>query len=73
LNPDNPDPFNAVLDAVNAGGDTDTNASIVGSLVGALHGIKVIPAELLLELEDKQEIQARIEKFYKVCVARALS
>jgi ADP-ribosylglycohydrolase len=35
----------AVLGAVNAGGDTDTNASVVGALVGAGVGLKGIPAE----------------------------
>lgn len=71
LNPDNPAPFNAVFDAVNSGGDTDTNASIVGSLIGALHGIKAIPQELISQLEDKDAIRERIEEFYKVCIARA--
>jgi len=32
-----------VLEAVNAGGDTDTNASIVGALIGATVGIEGIP------------------------------
>lgn len=32
--------FDAVLDAVNAGGDTDTNAKLVGELLGALHGLE---------------------------------
>jgi poly(ADP-ribose) glycohydrolase ARH3 len=71
LNPDNPEPFNAVFDAVNAGGDTDTNASIVGSLVGAFHGMKAIPEKLVSELEDKNEIRQRTEEFYKACIARA--
>jgi len=73
LNPDNPEPFNAVFDAVNAGGDTDTNASIVGSLVGAFYGMKAIPQNLVSALEDKDEIRERTEEFYKVCIARALS
>ena len=30
------DPFNAIIDAVNVGYDTDTIATIVGSMVGAL-------------------------------------
>ena len=34
-----------VLEAVNAGGDTDTNASIVGALIGATVGIEGIPHE----------------------------
>ncbi len=34
-----------VLEAVNAGGDTDTNAAIVGSLIGANVGADYIPKE----------------------------
>jgi ADP-ribosylglycohydrolase len=33
----------AVLDAVNRGGDADTNGAIVGALLGALHGEAAIP------------------------------
>jgi ADP-ribosylglycohydrolase len=35
----------AVLDAANRGGDADTNAAIVGALVGSRVGIEGIPAE----------------------------
>ncbi|MBI5152895.1 MAG: ADP-ribosylglycohydrolase family protein [Parcubacteria group bacterium] len=34
-----------ILEAVNAGGDTDTNASIVGALIGAHIGVQGIPHE----------------------------
>ena len=64
---DNPNPFNAVFDAVNAGGDTDYNASIVGSLVGALHGMSVIPHELVMGVEKTEMIRERTEKFFEVC------
>lgn len=36
----NPDSFQSILDVINAGGDTDTNAKIVGELLGALHGFE---------------------------------
>lgn len=35
----------AVLEVINAGGDTDTNAAMVGGLVGANVGLSGIPAE----------------------------
>ena len=35
----------AVLDAANRGGDADTNAAIVGALVGSRVGVDAIPAE----------------------------
>lgn len=37
--------FAGVLEAVNAGGDTDTNASIVGALIGLNRGLGEIPKE----------------------------
>lgn len=44
----NPMSVQSILDAANAGGDTDTNAKIVGELIGALHGI-----EFFLKVENK--------------------
>lgn len=37
----NPTSVECILDAVNSGGDTDTNAKIVGEMVGALNGIEI--------------------------------
>lgn len=41
------DPRAAILEAVNAGGDTDSNAAIVGAMVGLLNGIDALPCEWL--------------------------
>lgn len=68
----NPHSFDAVFDAVNAGGDTDTNASIVGSLLGAFNGMSVIPENLLTGLDRREFIEERIEKFWEVCVSADL-
>jgi ADP-ribosyl-[dinitrogen reductase] hydrolase len=38
-----PDYRAAVIDAANRGGDADTNAAIVGALLGAFHGVDAIP------------------------------
>lgn len=54
------DPEQAILAAVNSGNDTDTVATMVGSIVGALHGIEALPSNYLpvlnrankFELED---------------------
>lgn len=40
-----PDYRSAVVDAANRGGDADTNAAIVGALLGAFHGVDSIPSE----------------------------
>jgi ADP-ribosylglycohydrolase len=37
--------FEGILEAVNAGGDNDTNAKIVGELLGANHGIEFFEDE----------------------------
>jgi ADP-ribosyl-[dinitrogen reductase] hydrolase len=34
----------ALIDVVNRGGDTDTNAAIAGALLGAVHGSEAVPA-----------------------------
>jgi len=42
----NPHNISALFDVINAGGDTDTNGSIVGSLLGAVRGKDIFPQEL---------------------------
>lgn len=42
----------AVLYAVNLGGDADTNAAIVGGLAGAMYGINGIPNDWYFALDD---------------------
>lgn len=43
----------AVLYAVNLGGDADTNAAIVGGLAGAMYGINGIPNDWYFALDDQ--------------------
>lgn len=47
----NPHDIGSLYDAVSAGGDTDTNASIVGALLGAVNGTKVFPKHLINGLD----------------------
>ncbi|HEY3446541.1 MAG TPA: ADP-ribosylglycohydrolase family protein [Myxococcales bacterium] len=46
------DPRQALEEAVNAGGDSDTTGAIVGALVGARHGLSGLPQDLVEHLED---------------------
>lgn len=46
------DPELAISQAVRAGGDTDSNAAIVGAWVGASHGLAALPARLASTLHD---------------------
>lgn len=46
-----------------AGGDTDSNASIVGGMLGALHGTKIFPKHLIDGLIGYPEIDAKVDEF----------
>jgi len=50
-------PEKAIIEAVNAGGDTDSIACMTGALCGALHGIDVIPEKWLKGLENRKMIE----------------
>ncbi len=50
-------PENAIIEAVNAGGDTDSIACITGALSGALHGIGSFPDKWIKGLENKENIE----------------
>ena len=65
----------AIFDTLMTGGDTDTNAAIVGGLVGARWGVDGIPSEWITkgirfdnfrksftELNDVSELEEMIEK-----------
>lgn len=56
-------------DVINAGGDTDTNGSMFGALLGALHGINVFPQKLIDGIQNKDHIEKLIEDFIRtICV-----
>jgi ADP-ribosylglycohydrolase len=46
----------AVLAAINAGGDCDTTGSVVGALFGAKLGIKDIPSYWVDQIEDRDKL-----------------
>jgi ADP-ribosylglycohydrolase len=59
----NPHSIEAMHEAVAAGGDTDTNASIVGGMLGALNGMSVFPDHLITGLWMRERIQDTAERF----------
>lgn len=61
----NPYSIETLYDVGNAGGDTDTNASIVGGLLGALNGASIFPQHLIEGLWQKDRILATADKFYE--------
>jgi poly(ADP-ribose) glycohydrolase ARH3 len=64
LNPDAPEA--AILDAVQAGGDTDTIASMTGALVGARCGESALPDAWLNRLEDAEELRRCAELLFRL-------
>lgn len=61
-----PEEFECVINTVNYGGDTDSNASMVGGLHGALIGDKKIPKDLVKKLKDKDRIIDVANKFWEL-------
>ena len=57
----------AVLKAVNLGGDTDTNAAICGGLAGIYYGYDSIPIDWLESIYKLDEIHSLCEKFEAFC------
>jgi ADP-ribosylglycohydrolase len=53
-----------VILAVNHDGDSDSTGAIVGNLLGAMHGVKAIPAEWLAPLELRDVITELAEDLY---------
>lgn len=53
----------AVLKAVNLGGDTDTTAAVTGGLAGLLYGYDAIPADWIHLLVKKEAIADLAERF----------
>lgn len=59
------DPTNieSLYECASAGGDTDSNASMLGTLLGALHGASFFPKHLVDSLVGKQELIALADAF----------
>lgn len=59
----------ALYATVNAGGDTDSNAAMVGALLGALHGKDLFPPEHSAGVADFAAISAVAQSFSKKILA----
>jgi len=58
--------FDTILSAALIGGDTDSNAAIVGAIVGGVKGVHHIPEEYILPLEKNDELFQTGEAFAKM-------
>ncbi|MCX9012029.1 MAG: ADP-ribosylglycohydrolase family protein [Candidatus Methanoperedens sp.] len=61
-------PQKAVIEAVNAGGDTDSIACITGALCGAGHGAGAFPKRWLEGLENRELIENLAEMILEISV-----
>ncbi|MDD5289843.1 MAG: ADP-ribosylglycohydrolase family protein [Patescibacteria group bacterium] len=57
---------NGVLEAVNAGGDTDTNAAMAGAMIGANIGLSGIPKKLIDGCPSAKEAIVLGQKFFEL-------
>ncbi len=55
-----------ILQIVNLGGDTDTNAAVAGAVLGIKLGVKALPKDWLQYVEGFEEILEEIEKLYEI-------
>jgi ADP-ribosylglycohydrolase len=59
----NPGNIEELYECASAGGDTDSNASMLGALQGALHGTSFFPKALVDGLDRKNEIIKLADSF----------
>lgn len=52
----NPHSIEALYDTVNAGGDTDSNASMVAAMLGATNGVRIFPVTLVDKLWQAEKV-----------------
>ncbi|VVB95888.1 ADP-ribosylglycohydrolase [uncultured archaeon] len=64
------EPENAILEAVNAGGDTDSIACITGALCGALHGATSFPEGWIRGLENGKMIEEVADMLFEISLSR---
>lgn len=57
--------INTLYKVVNAGGDTDTNGSIAGALLGAYNGTSIFPMRLIKGLDQHEAIFDLADRFYQ--------
>jgi len=55
----------SLYDVISAGGDTDSNGSIVGALLGALHGTSIFPQKLIDGALDRVKVLDVSDRFAK--------
>jgi ADP-ribosylglycohydrolase len=62
----NPMSIDSLFDCVTAGGDTDTNGSMIGALLGALHGTSIFPPHLVDGLREREAVLGVADTFFEM-------
>ena len=57
--------INSLYGVINAGGDTDTNGSMLGALLGALNGFEIFPKHLVGGLFNRATVENLANNFFK--------
>lgn len=60
----------SLVNAINAGGDTDSIGSLTGAISGAFNGINSIPTKWINNLEDKNRLDEYSCRLYRLTEAR---
>jgi poly(ADP-ribose) glycohydrolase ARH3 len=60
-----------VLAAVNAGGDTDSNGSMIGAVLGAAYGARKLPKRYVEKVEEGEMIREVAERLARAIVGEA--
>lgn len=55
-----------MMNIISAGGDTDTNASITGQILGSYVGVDQLPDYLISRLPSREQLELRATEFAKV-------
>lgn len=66
-----PNNIENLYDCASAGGDTDSNASMLAGLMGALHGTSIFPQHLVDGLKCKDEVFEIADQFYEKLAKRS--
>lgn len=61
----NPLSIDALFDVASAGQDADSNASMIRSLLGVLHGTAIFPAHLVDGLRDREAVLEVADQFHQ--------
>lgn len=58
---------NALIEAVNLGGDADSIGAVCGQIAGAYYTYSAIPERWLAAIKDRERLDLLINKFIAIC------